>query len=278
MILAGILIALIVGIIAFLQLGQSPDTVANLPQPEPENVLLATVGDKKIYRQDVKGIALEQYLQSAIDAEAIKIFLDVAIERAILDIEASRLGVSVKGTGETSQAYYDRVKNAITGGEISKVDATQIGWWLPPPEEYPQIPLYDVQREEEVKAVPEITRRLKTNEAVMDILSDVYQKYPSLQTVISVNGVRYLGPNSSTKILINREYDPNSSVAYFPGARLMREMRTGEVRSEIWKDKSGATIIKVNNITPGAKFDYLEWLKEKRNDLVVQNEGGIKSL
>src|SRR6185503_10484700 len=56
-----ILSVAILALILFVLLNASHQTkVGKAPPPDPENVLLATVGDKQIYRNDAKAVALEQ--------------------------------------------------------------------------------------------------------------------------------------------------------------------------------------------------------------------------
>ena len=118
-----------------------------VPPPEPENVLLATVGDKKIYRNDVRAVALEQYVASGINSQIMKLSLDTSVERAVLDNEAEAKKIVVE-KGKNKIEYYENLRNAIMLREVGTVTANTIGYWVPAFHDvYPQKPEYQQMRD-----------------------------------------------------------------------------------------------------------------------------------
>ncbi len=272
-----VVIGLLLVVVFLRRTNNNPSVSGKVPPAEPANVLLATVGGKKIYRLDVKNIALEQYLQSAIDSKVMKMFLDIAVERAILDIEAEKLKLAAKQPQEKPADYYAKVKEQVIQGTISSINATQIGWWIPP-EGYPQKPLYETQRAEGAKAVEDIKAQFANNVETLTILKNTYDKYPSLQSVISINGTRYTGETVAGSLPLEREYDYDKDVNYFPKNKLMVGMSEGQIKGQVWEDGSGGVVIKVNKITRGEKIGYRQWLQDRIKALVVYNTEAVDRL
>ncbi len=284
MIIAGILLALIVGIIAFLQLRQSPDTVANLPPPEPENVLLATVGEKQIYWRDVNNLALENYLASAIDNNVLKLYLNIAIERAILDKEAERLKISITSAEielrKKSAAAkktdllikYDLLKEKVMKAQIKNVVAYTVGFWIAS-FDYPQLPEYTVQREKGKIALAEIQLKFIANEKAVDIAKYTAESYPELSEIVAINGLIYVKTTDLNLLENPRTYTLNPTDKGKPYNDdevfdALSKIKAGEVVKVERKNGSGGTVIKAVSINNSGFASYEDFLTARKKEIV----------
>jgi len=230
-----------------------------------KDTLIATVGEEEIYESDIVTAAQEQYDPSAIDISVMRLFLDVVIERKILELEAGRLGIEVP-QNLTGEEYYDHLRKSVVPRQVQSIEAHVIDWWIPPPEYYPQEPLFEQQRLLGEQAANEIEQRLIANEPPIDIAKDIYSRYSILQTIIGLNG--YLLDKEPTDEMISKpavyEYEEESEDLQ----EVLFTLSEGDVSKNIWEDESGVSVIKVISVSEGERKSYDQWLEEKKDELV----------
>lgn len=248
-----------------------------MPPPEPANVLLATVGNRKIYRNDVRGIALEQYLASGIDSKIMKISLDAAVERAVLDNEANTKSIVVD-EGKNRVEYYENLKNAIMLREVGTVTANTIGYWVPAFHDiYPQKPEYQQMRDLQSKVFGEAIVSLGQGKTTYDVGKSILERYPVYKDQLSVNSYRIAKTDDITlmqkpvvyQYLVN---DSNKALMNF-----IFSLNKGQTKIYTWPDGEGGEIVQVVDKSFGGKVTYDQWLKEKERT-VVYEQGNVNSL
>lgn len=253
------------------------EKVGKTPPPEPENVLLASVGDKKIYRNDVKAVALEQYMASGINSQIMKLSLDTAVERAVLDREAEAKKVVVE-RGKNKIEYYENLKNAIMLREVGTVTANTIGYWVPAFHDvYPQKPEYQQMRDLQQKVFGEAIASLQQGKTTYDAGKAILEKYPVYKDQLSVNSYRIAKTDDITlmqkpvvyQYLVN---DSNKALMNF-----IFSLNKGQIKIFTWPDGEGGEIVQVVDKSFGSKVTYDQWLKEKEKTVVYETNN-ISSL
>lgn len=241
-----------------------------VPPPEPENVLLATVGERKIYRKDVKAIALEQYVASGIDSQIMKLSFDTAVERAVLDNESEVKKIVVE-KGKNKIEYYENLKNAIMLREVGTVTANTIGYWVPAFHDvYPQKPEYQQMRDLQTKVFGEAVLSLQQGKTTYDIGKSILEKYPVYKDQLSVNSYRIAKTDDITlmqkpvvyQYLVN---DSNKALMNF-----IFSLNKGQIKIYTWPDGEGGEIVQVVDKNFGNKITYDQWLKEKEKTVVYE--------
>ena len=256
---------------------QSVDTQANLPPPEPENVLLATVGDNQIYYDDIVNVALEQYLKSAINKEVLGISLDIAVERAILDNEAKTLGIVIQ-PNDNKIEYYEALKSAIMAREIGTVTANTISFWVPAFNDiYPQTEEYQQMRDLQPEVFAEATRLLQSGENAYDIGKLILEKYPVYTPKLAVNSyiLSKMTDASLMQSPVTYEYLVNDSNKLL--LDFMFNMTPGQINTLVWPEGEGAALVQVVSKNSGDKISYQQWLDEKEQGVIFE-ENNINSL
>lgn len=248
-----------------------------VPPPEPANVLLATVGEKKIYRNDVRVVALEQYVASGINSQIMKMSLDTAVERAVLDREAEAKKIVVE-EGKNKIEYYENLKNAIMLREVGTVTANTIGYWVPAFHDiYPQKPEYQQMRDLQAKVFGEAITLLQQGKTTYDVGKSILEKYPVYKDQLSVNSYRIAKTDDITlmqrpvvyQYLVN---DSNKALMNF-----IFSLNKGQIKIYTWPDGEGGEIVQVVDKSFGSKITYDQWLKEKEKT-VVYEQRNIKAL
>lgn len=248
---------------------------ANLPPPDPANVILATIGDKEIRYTDVKKIALESYLGSAVTSSIIKETIPVAVERAVLENEAKLMGLNTSIEGEPAE-FYQKLKSEVTQGKVISVTEYDISWWIPP-EPYEQLPEFEEQRKVQNEMANEIQTRFRSGDDPYVIVKETAEKYRIFQGILGLNGalVSNLKPEDVTqpRILLSDSEDQDK-----PFFTLLFNAQKGQVVKGIWSDGSGGAVISVVDLTEGESIDYASWLKSKIESSVTYNTVEISKL
>lgn len=267
---------LLVAAIGYVVLNKSNNAkVGKAPPPDPENVLLATVGTRKIYRNDVRGIALEVYLGSAVTDKVIKNTLNTAVERAILDNEAVLKGITIPKQ-QKKALYYDLLKAKVIEGQVQSVSEQDISWWIPPIP-YEQKPEFVVQRQNQVAMSNEIESRFKKGDDPYTVAQDMVKKYPMFEGTLGYNGAN-IQKGSKTIIPGDRTLEFDASDSAKPFFKLLYSMNSGETKKGIWNDGSGGAVIKVSKSNKGSNIDYNSWLSEMIKTSVIYNTSEINKL
>lgn len=251
--------------------------VGKAPPPDPANVLLATVGNKKIYRNDVKAIALEQYAFSALNSKVLKTSLDIAIERAILDDQATIKKIIIE-KGNSKLQYYENLKDTIIAREIGTVTANMLSFWVPAFHDiYPQKPEYQQMRDLEPTVFADAIQQLQKGGNTYDIGKSILEKYPVFTPQLGVNS--YILSKVTDLSLMQKpviyQYLVNDSNKLLLDT--MFAMNKGQIKILVWPDGEGAAVIQVVDKNNGEKITYDNWLKDKEKK-VIYDDKNIKTL
>ncbi len=275
--LIGLLVGAIV-LILLLLLGLNIISSRNNPQtgkappPEPENVLLATVGSKKIYRNDVRAVALEQYVSSGINSQIMKLSLNIAVERAILDNEAETKKI-VAEKGKNKIEYYDNLKKAIMLRTVGTVTANTIGYWVPAFHDiYPQKPEYQQMRDLQNKIFSDATVSLQQGKTTYEIGKSILENYPVYKDQLSVNSYRIAKTDDITlmqkpvvyQYLVN---ESNKALVDF-----IFSLKKGQIKTYTWPDGEGGELVQIVDQNVGPKTTYEQWLKEKEKPVIYDQK------
>lgn len=242
-----------------------------MPPPEPENKLLATVGERKIYREDAKKVALESYLGSAVTEQVINDSLKIAVERAILSKEAVAKNIIVDAKAGTPE-YYLQLKNRVVEGEVTSATGYDLSWWIPPVP-YEQKPEFEEQRKQQNGMATEIQARLTAGDDPYLIAKDMIAKYPLFASTLGLNGALVAQIKDVPATTVSRTLLFEKANETKPFFKLFFSTSQGKVAKGIWLDGSGGAVVKIIENTKGASKDYPEWLAEKIKTEVVLSEG-----
>lgn len=269
-----VLLVIILGVVLFCSslLFKPSLSTKSVPPAEPSNVLLASFNGKKIYRSDVKKIALEQYSGNAINSKIMKIALDIAIERAILESEAQRLEIKVKQTGDNIM-YYQNLKDEVLIHEIGSVTANTISFWTPAFHDiYPQTPEDQEMRELQPKIFNEAIASLKKGKSTYEVGKEILEQYPVFKPRLAVNS--YIFTKVTNVLLMQEpvvyEYNVNDSNKLF--LDFVFATPVGQIKTLVWPDGEGAAIVQVVARNSGAKLSYNKWLEEKKKSVRLEGE------
>jgi len=240
------------------------------------DVVLVTVGNSKILLRDLNQYLAASFADPNVTTDLKKQSLEVLIERRIIDLELKEKNITLDAQANENE-YYKKAKELISRGSISTIQATDIGWWLPPPAEYPQTELNEQQRKDGELASNEIETKLKNKEDMLSVIKEVYEKYPSLQSIFSVNA-KIFDPKNEEKIELIRTYEYDKELEYFPQYKAMYTMLPGQVKKITAEDGSGNRVIKVHNVTSGEKVSFDEWYNAKVKKMVVYNDEAMAKL
>lgn len=261
-----------------------------LQKPQQKQQPVAMIGDHPVYLEDLQKVAAEQYLPTAIDEEALNIALETLSERYILDQEAKKLNITVSDAEvreKLSQGYaqgetipeavkismrYELLKDKITRQAVASRQAYTIDFYIASYAEEQEGDfseeekiLFAKQREEGAQALPEIEGRLKVGESPVTIAKSIYNKYPSLQPILSVNGYILRSTPDETILTEPKIYEEEPENESLPLFRDISLMQQDEIKRVIANDGSGGYVIQVKGVTQGAAKTYEEWLNEKKN-------------
>lgn len=248
------------------------------------DILLATVGNQKIYKSVVEKAAEEQYVPSAINNTVLKRFFDAVVERAILDNEAKKQGIVVSNNeirnylnknklSEKTKliAKYNILKEKIITSQIRNVEAYTVSFWIPP-YSYPQKSEFALQRKDGENALKEIEQKLKGGETASAAAHAAYIKYPMLQAILAVNGYLLKTVNEQSLITTPKEYvfsSENTGQIFYDTLFSLRDI--GEVKKIQGENGSGGSVVKLVTIHSGMDLGYADWLSKKREALVTMH-------
>ncbi len=271
-----VLLVVIVVIVFVASKKQEQPIVGKLPPQEPENVLLATLGDKKIYRNDAKVVALEQYLASGLTSKILRLSLDIAVERVILDSEATSKKIVVD-KGKNKIEYYENLKNTIIARELGTVTANSISFWVPAFHDiYPQKAEYQQMRDLQPKVFSEAISELQKGKSTYEIGKSIIANYPVFTSQLAVNSyiLSKVSDISLMKKPVVYQYLVNSSNKLLMD--FIFSMNKDQIKTLIWPDGEGAAIVQVVDKNVGAKATYDEWLKNKEKTIKFEQENVSK--
>jgi len=263
------------------------------------DVLLAEVGTRKIYKSDVEKMALENYSKSAITEDVIKIYLDTLIERAVLDQEAVRLGISISKEEVESalasipsvnakisqkykedQAEYKVLKSKLIKTQTASVQAYVIGFWLPPKladttmtfEETPEL---SQSRSDGEIALIEISEALSANTPPIEIAQQISDVYPSLRESLTLNGYNFINTKDTLLFEQPRTYikndDRSARGVNDSFYKTLFSLKENEVETVIGINQTGGDVIQVVSVQLDGFSSYQEYLQSKIKESVIKH-------
>lgn len=263
--------------------------VIKIYQFKPQDKLLVSVGNKDIYLSAVENQAKIASLNPSFDQKTLNNILDSLIEQAILDQEAESLGINDKEllkqfgieasqSGKTinrvvfTQKKYQFLKNKITSDQVESRSAFVISFALlpigSPDEASADKSLLKKQRQEGTKALDEILKQLKNNENPLDVAQSIYNKYPSLQSVLTLNGYSFRHTIDQTvltnpKVFLLSQYKTGQKLGDY-----IFSMQVDDVVKVAPDDGSGGLVVQLKSISAGKQATYEKWLKAKKKELM----------
>lgn len=278
LLLFGIVLLLVIGLGLFFlyrsKFIQGPNTTS-VREPNP---LLAIVGSERIYLSTARNAAEEQYVSNAINDKIIKQFLDIVIERAILEQEIKKSNITIPQQ-KTSAMYYELVKQSIVPSQVKSVDASVISYYIPPPDKYPdrQLPEFTEQRKIAPIVAGEIEAKLKNGEKPIAVAREMYSKYPILEKILAVNSAPLKTTNEKyLQDVKNWPYEVKRAEEQF--YKTLFSLKAGTIKKNIWPDGSGIAVMKIISVSSGTNQSYESWLDEKKKELVKMEEGAVSNL
>lgn len=256
-----------------------------------EDQLLLTVGEKYLYLSDVKKVADEQHLSTAIDKIALENAQAILIERTILDQEAKRQNIivipeqiqeyakrlfsgSTLSFTQITQARYELLRDKFIGSTITSVEAYSVGFWIPPPthkannDEQRRIRMAQ-QREDGITALAQIETRLRNGEEPLAIGRIISATLPSLAEIVAVNGYLLSSTDdvsffSKPQLYVFAKENENN-----PLFITLFALQPGQVQKVPGPEGSGGTVVKVFSVNKGENVSYEDWLQKKKEELVT---------
>ncbi len=273
--------------------------ISNITSPENEvqllrkpDSLLAEVGDLKIYKTDVEKLALETYSKDAIDEKVLKTYLNILIERSVMDLEAINLGIVVAETeindviiaeGEQdtekvrSKVFYKLLKQKLMGQIISSRTAHVVEYWTPA-KINPEIetdtdnPLYETQRAQGKEALTLIEQKLlRDGGDILDATRTVLAQnnFKELEEIIAVNGLRL--SKVTNEVELRKPYTFTTKDQEVMGVEFFEalfSMQTGDVKTIFREGNSAGKLYQVINSSQGNYSTYEQWLSNRGQELV----------
>ncbi len=281
-----ILAIIIVGIIGYLVFQMFSDSSSNQSggPTADQDVLLATVGSKEIYKSQVVALAREQYQQDAINDEILQTFFNKLVEWTILDTEAESLGITVTDEEITALAgesaapsirqstRYEILKDKIMNAQTKNVEANTIGFWIPS-YDYPQEPIYDTQRSEVAIALQDIMLKLQEGQTPLQVTQYVATQYPTLPK-LSLNGYIFAKTQDQAlmetpKTYVLGELDPESTSSDPDLYAALNTVEQGDVIVVMRNDGSGGSVAQIVNVTTDGYVTFDEFLTAKTAEWVT---------
>lgn len=252
----------------------------------PADILLVSVGENKIYKSTVQKVAEEQYVPSAISQDVLKKFLDVAIERSVLDLEAKKLNIIVSSAEINAYltanhlsakgsniAKYVILKQKIIAIQTKNVSAYSIGFFFSSSTSSakltPQQKTADVEN-----ALNQAQAELAQAKSPFDVTKDLYNAYISVKPMVSLNGHTYFSNEIG-----NESFFVNPKIYTFNNADIQKlgypefyttlsTMKSGDVKQVIAPEGYGGNVIKVMSTNNGGFTNYNDFLMQRKQALL----------
>lgn len=271
-VLASVVLLAIFGVLVIKKDNLKPKATNLPPKVEmPENVLLATVGDVKIMRDDVVKLALEQYASDAITSDILKMSIESAIERIILDREAKVLNIKI-AENSNKALYYEDLKNQISLRKIGTVTANSIAFWVPAFSDiYPQKPEYQEMRDLQPDVFEKAVSQLKNGMTTYEVGTNIIKEYPVFKEQLSVNSYKLSKVEDESLFMkpVIYQYIVNDSNKIF--LDFVFSLKNGDIDTLVWPDGEGAAIVQVVDKSTGEKISYDDWLFEQKKSVVYES-------
>lgn len=281
-----------IGMLAILAIVGLPATIY-LTQQQQNTKQEATTGftddtvvaiyDGQIKIKDLRAVAEEQYAPTAVNNTVLKIALNILLERKILDKEKINQKISISqqevddlvlSTGlPEKEAYYKILRTKVGLTNARNWQVYTIGFWAAPSSD-----LANLTDEEKASrsailaqglpALKEAEQRLRNGETASIIAENLLAKYPALNGVLAVNGTIITRDIESPPELDEAEifyYEPSGEGQPFYDT-LYSMSNDGSVKSIVFSDNSGGSVIKLVKYHPETTFNsYKDWLDNKKS-------------
>ncbi len=285
-----VLFVVIILVIVFFSVSNHDNKNINITNSE--NKPIASVGDKPIYLEDLKKVALEKNPASSTDTNAIRLAFAVLTERIILDSEAKKLNVSVSdreteqriitiyptpkelSSQEKKELSYNLLKEKIMEKSVESREAYSIRAELPPYSQYrdqyttEQLEFFQQQKDAIDKLLPDVEERLRHADIFLNIAQSVYKEYPDLQAIMEVNEYN-MHETKDEKLLKNPKlyfYDRKRTGDLFFDT--IFALHTQEIKLINHQSNPGGYVIMLKKINNQGIFNYDDWLAAKKKELV----------
>ncbi len=253
--------------------------------------IMAEVGNQKIYKNDVERLALETYQRDAITEEVLRTYLNVAIERTLLDQEAVRLNIIIPDNEITQiivdedlidnqknrdKIFYRELKAKMLEQIISSRTANVVEYWTPSVSN-PDIPSqkddpkFKAQREQGRKALPLIEQQLNETPDILEATREVMSKndFKELAEVIAVNGLRL--STVTNEVELRTQYTFTTKDQEILGIEFFEALfNLGEGETQvIFRDENSAgKLYQVTKSSQGDYNTYEQWLSQRKAEKV----------
>lgn len=278
-------------IILYLQ-SQQQDIRQRAAETDP-SVMASFDGQPMITEQDVKTFADQTYQTVPTDTAEMRSSLDELIERKLLEkvIQEENIQIidqdimSQLATDDLTDLANDPVVRANAKVNVMKRkiellftktrEAYTIGFWLPPTNYGVSLTpssqeLITKQRADTPNALTDILSGIQAGEEPLAVAHNVVAKYPSLTTVMAVNGY-ILSTTENQKVLtqplVYSFQKDRENVTFF---KILFSLSPGQIALvEDPETSLGGVVIKITGATNGAFDDYPAWLSDQKVKHVV---------
>lgn len=253
--------------------------------------IMADVGNQKIYKNDVEKLALETYQRDAITEEVLRTYLNVAIERALLDQEAVKLNIIIPddqvlneliseqledNQKNRNKIFYKQLKTKILEQLISSRTAHVVEYWTPsvgnPEVEGEDVnPKYKLQREQGRLVLPLIEQKLNETPDILDATREVMSEnnFPELAEIIAVNGLRL--SKVTDEVELRTPYTFTTKDQQVMGIEFFEalfNLQSGETQVIFRDENSAGKLYQVINSSQGNFNTYDQWLIQRKEESV----------
>ena len=265
------------------------------PQQVKDGDVVFEIGDKQFTLADVKEVVLEQYSESDVISKDVQnIAKDILIEREILNLTATELGISVSseerdalaevsGMSE-NEAYYQLLREKVTIAKVRYLKAISIGYWVPPPRFIQEQPTeFTSEQKNQIQeqgvagdpAIDQAERSLGSVQNPLTLARSIAANNPELSDGLAVNGYKLSSIAADEEDLISEpelyEYsdsnfdDDTRNTLFAQSVAKDQVIRVGKNDSN-----GGETVYKVVEINNAGAGSYADWLKNQRENLVTK--------
>ena len=267
-----------------------PNQTPSKAKPQQNNnPLVALIGDHPVYAAEVKAVASEQYLPTAINQTVLNGAFNTLAERYILDKEATKLGITVsdkeildylksegydpaQGLPKSIQGStkYAILINKISVRILESREAFSFGFYTSSYADEQQgytaeeKALIERQRAQSPQALSEIVQKLQTGEKPLTIAHEIYDKYPDLQPLFSLNGYVLQSTTDVSFLEKPKVYDDLEKNINQPFYQSIFSMSLNQIKQVNSPDGSGGYVIQLKKINSGISQSYGDWLNAQK--------------
>lgn len=260
----------------------------------PDTSVLATFDGQPVTEQEVRSFADQTYKTAPTDPAELKTSLDELIERKILDKVVQENNLQISDQEITDQlateglldlandptirenARISVIKRKIEQRFTKTREAYTVGFWLTPPNyggvslTQEQQSLLTQQKANTPSALAEILTGMQNGDEPLALARRVAAKYPSLETVMSVNGF-IIQTTENEKLLMQpllySFQQGRANLAFFKTLFTLSANQVTLVEDP--QTSAGGVVIKVVGATDGPFDNYSDWLADQKAKRVV---------